>query len=88
MAEHHLQFEHRDLHWGNILIKPTSDKHIEYRLGNKRLRVATEGTMATIIDFTLSRLWSRKDQRGLFYNLSEDPDIFKAEGDYQFEVYR
>lgn len=40
----------------------------------------------TIIDYTLSRITI--NNHTLFNNLAKDPDLFVAEGDFQFEVYR
>ncbi len=55
-------FEHRDLHWGNITIKPTKVKSISYNLPSANINVAVEtfGVRACIIDYTLSRM-----ERGL-----------------------
>ena len=89
VAEHQLQFEHRDLHWGNILIRDTEDKVLEYALDKDTVyEVKTEKTKATIIDFSLSRLTSTKDKCVLFNDLSKDPELFQAQGDYQFDIYR
>lgn len=56
IAEMSLEFEHRDLHWGNVLIKPTDQTAITYILEEETKEVATNGLKVTIIDFTLSRL--------------------------------
>ena len=63
IAEHALEFEHRDLHWGNILIKRTSEPTLTYMLDGSSLAVDTHGVKVTIIDFTLSRL-----TKGTLYN--------------------
>lgn len=92
IAERALQFEHRDLHWGNILVKECRQKTLQYRFGSDQFQVETHGMRATIIDFSLSRLTLPNDDRDeecdIFNNLSEDPDLFTSEGDYQFDVYR
>lgn len=74
-----MQFEHRDLHWGNILVAPVLDE-----LGAKK------GVKATIIDFTLSRasLIDEKGGKEVLAGGLEDEEIFQGEGDYQFECYR
>ncbi|RGB40603.1 hypothetical protein C1646_753180 [Rhizophagus diaphanus] len=61
-AEQSLKFEHRDLHWGNITIKPTKSKSVSYNLllANVNVEVETFGVRACIIDYTLSRM-----ERGL-----------------------
>lgn len=86
VAEAAIEFEHRDLHWGNILIAPTAKKSINYVLQDDRFTLVTSGILVTIIDFTLSYL--RKDGCTIFTNLSEDISLFTGEGDYQFDIYR
>lgn len=68
IAERSLEFEHRDLHWGNVLIKPTNQMTISYILDDETKEVATNGLKVTIIDFTLSRLRKGKilHSRNLF----------------------
>ena len=85
-----MAFEHRDLHWGNVLIQPCSEKQIEFSLADENFQVDTLGVRATIIDFSLSRLSlpSENDDNVIYNNLTEDPDLFTSEGDYQFDVYR
>ena len=56
IAEEALQFEHRDLHWGNVLLKPTTYKSFNYRLQGKPFSIESHGIKVAIIDFTLSRL--------------------------------
>jgi len=56
VAECSLQFEHRDLHWGNVLIQRTSEPTLTYMLNGASMSVETHGVKVTIIDFTLSRL--------------------------------
>jgi len=93
VAEAELKFEHRDLHWGNVLIKETERKSVDYHLNGSTYSVETCGVETTIIDFSLSRLSSSVDQCIIFNNLAEDPTLFKAlgaenGGDYQFDIYR
>ncbi|KAF7684690.1 Serine/threonine-protein kinase haspin [Astathelohania contejeani] len=72
--ENKYKFEHRDLHWGNILIKKSGDK-------SKILKV-------NLIDFTISRL--EKDGLVLFTDLNSRGWIFEGDEkvDEQFEIYR
>lgn len=56
VAETELRFEHRDLHWGNVLVSQTKAKSLEYRIGGRTVSVETNGVKVAIIDFTLSRL--------------------------------
>lgn len=81
-----MSFEHRDLHWGNVLISCCDKKKIKFVLDNKEMEVATFGVEACIIDFTLSRITF--DGVVVYNDLSQDQELFTAEGDYQFEVYR
>ncbi|TMW53341.1 hypothetical protein DOY81_001545 [Sarcophaga bullata] len=86
VGENEYQFEHRDLHWGNILVLNTNQSNISYRIGEKKLTIPTKGVKTTIIDYTLSRM-TFNDY--CFYNdLSTDEELFLATGDYQFDIYR
>ena len=56
VAEQTLKFEHRDLHWGNILVRDCQEKTISFLNGStsqQRFEVETMGVCATIIDFSL-----------------------------------
>ncbi len=96
VAESELSFEHRDLHWGNILIKDTEEKSVSCFIADEVGETTTRelktcGVLATIIDFSLSRLSAPgdiEDRRNIFNDLSKDPALFKAKGDYQFDIYR
>lgn len=86
-AENACAFEHRDLHWGNLLISQADDDQHKYRLNGKDLCIKTRGLTISLIDFTLSRL--EEGSRVLFYDLSLDPQIFMGPArDVQFETYR
>ena len=61
MAEEALQFEHRDLHWGNVLVRPTEEEEIVYKLRDQEVRIPTMGVEASVIDYSLSRLTKGKD---------------------------
>lgn len=86
VAEASLHFEHRDLHWGNVLLKKTSLKELHYTLNGKTSAIPTCGLQVSIIDYTLSRL--ERDGIVVFCDISMDEDLFTGEGDYQFEIYR
>nr|XP_006816738.1 PREDICTED: serine/threonine-protein kinase haspin-like [Saccoglossus kowalevskii] len=86
VAEKQLQFEHRDLHQGNILVAFTDTDNLHYVLDNEMYEIETHGVQVSLIDFTLSRL--KKDGCTVFCNLAEDETLFQGQGDYQFEVYR
>ncbi|XP_031551746.1 serine/threonine-protein kinase haspin-like [Actinia tenebrosa] len=86
VAESSLEFEHRDLHWGNVLIIRNDAQEVNYCLNGQAIKINSYGVHVSIIDFTLSRL--RKDDVTVFCNLSEDESLFTGKGDYQFEIYR
>ena len=94
VAEAALNFEHRDLHWGNVLVKAAKREHVDYWVAGNRYRVDTHGVEITIIDFSLSRLTSSAaDGCTIYKNLANDPTLFTAMGlknggDYQFDIYR
>eukprot|EP00271_Cylindrocystis_brebissonii_P012813 TRINITY_DN32319_c0_g1_i1.p1 TRINITY_DN32319_c0_g1~~TRINITY_DN32319_c0_g1_i1.p1 ORF type:complete len:837 (+),score=156.81 TRINITY_DN32319_c0_g1_i1:272-2512(+) len=88
-AENSCGFEHRDLHWGNILVATDEeDGHdCSYRINGEELQISKKGVHVSIIDFTLSRL--EAGDRVLFYDLSTDPEIFEGPArEIQFDTYR
>ncbi|XP_066189552.1 serine/threonine-protein kinase haspin [Sylvia atricapilla] len=86
VAEQELHFEHRDLHWGNVLVKSTEIKEVQYVLNGETHSIPTAGVQVSIIDYTLSRL--EKDGLTVFCDLSTDQELFQGTGDYQFDIYR
>ena len=83
VAEQKFDFEHRDLHLGNICLLPTEAK------GSARSELWTDepSVRVTIIDYTLSRA-KMADEKVLFNDISTDPQLFEGEGELQYEVYR
>lgn len=86
VAESQLEFEHRDLHLGNILVSATNDKTLKFCLNGKSIKIRTHGIKATIIDYSLSRIMHKKCR--LFQDLGVYPQLFQGKGDYQFDIYR
>ncbi|XP_007232734.3 uncharacterized protein haspin isoform X1 [Astyanax mexicanus] len=86
VAEQSLCFEHRDLHWGNILVKTTKEKHTDFILNGSVYSVETRGIHVNIIDYSLSRL--EIDGLTVSCDISNDEELFMGQGDYQFEIYR
>ncbi|XP_028643063.1 serine/threonine-protein kinase haspin [Grammomys surdaster] len=86
VAEASLHFEHRDLHWGNVLLKKTNLKELQYTLNGETSTIPTHGLQVSIIDYTLSRL--ERDGIVVFCDIATEEDLFTGEGDYQFEIYR
>ena len=96
VAEEACKFEHRDLHWGNLLLKrggtmkrcSTTGVSTEYTLRGVDILAETGGLDVQIIDFTLSRL---ETSGGFvaFCDLAEDPELFQGpKHDAQAETYR
>ncbi|KAA0722352.1 Serine/threonine-protein kinase haspin [Triplophysa tibetana] len=75
-----------DLHWGNILVKNTKQKHSEFILNGAVLSTETRGVHVNIIDYSLSRL--EIDGLTVSCDISADEELFMGQGDYQFEIYR
>ncbi|XP_067625598.1 serine/threonine-protein kinase haspin homolog [Eurosta solidaginis] len=86
VAECAYQFEHRDLHWGNVLLLSTNAKELPFTIDNHTYVVPTKGVKATLIDYTLSRM--TVDNCCHYNDISCDEDLFTATGDYQFDIYR
>uniref|UniRef100_A0A673CC13 Serine/threonine-protein kinase haspin n=1 Tax=Sphaeramia orbicularis TaxID=375764 RepID=A0A673CC13_9TELE len=86
VAEQELHFEHRDLHWGNVLVKTTKQKKASFLLNGTAHSLETKGLLIRIIDYSLSRL--EIDDLTVSCDISKDEELFMGQGDYQFEIYR
>nr|GMD05738.1 serine/threonine-protein kinase haspin homolog [Ipomoea batatas] len=87
VAEAAYEFEHRDLHWGNILLTRKASPTVQFILEGRQIHVRTFGLLISIIDFTLSRMNTGEDV--LYLDLSSDPELFEGpKGDKQSETYR
>ncbi|CAH2038479.1 unnamed protein product [Thlaspi arvense] len=87
IAEAAFEFEHRDLHWGNILLSRNDSSTLPFILEGKQVFIKTFGVQISIIDFTLSRI--NTGEKILFLDLTSDPYLFKGpKGDKQSETYR
>ncbi|KAI3637343.1 hypothetical protein MIR68_004668 [Amoeboaphelidium protococcarum] len=85
-AEKTVQFEHRDLHWGNVLLKATDDQEYKYSIAGQKYNVPSGGVRCTIIDYTFSRVTINQQQ--VICRPYDEEAYFQGQGDYQFEVYR
>ncbi|XP_071361144.1 uncharacterized protein haspin isoform X2 [Trachinotus anak] len=86
VAEQELHFEHRDLHWGNVLVKTTKQKTGSFLLNGTDHSLETKGVLVRIIDYSLSRL--EIDDLTVSCDISKDEELFMGQGDYQFDIYR
>ncbi|KAF7244420.1 Serine/threonine-protein kinase haspin [Varanus komodoensis] len=86
VAEEALRFEHRDLHWGNVLVRKTRLKDVSITLNGETRLLPTQGYLVNIIDYTFSRL--ERDGLTVYCDLSTDTEVFQGQGDYQFDIYR
>ncbi|EIE19929.1 hypothetical protein COCSUDRAFT_54502 [Coccomyxa subellipsoidea C-169] len=89
VGEEAVEFEHRDLHWGNLLIRRVPvGQRTSARLRGVDVEASTAGVEVTLIDFTLSRLRTA-DGAGAFCDLAADPELFQGpRGDCQADTYR
>lgn len=87
IGEAALEFEHRDMHRGNILVRRTHDRVLYFRLDHKEYHIASHGVLASVVDFTLSRI-NQGDDCVSYTDLNNLPWLFKGKGDIQFDVYR
>ncbi|KAK7207033.1 hypothetical protein BZA70DRAFT_234522 [Myxozyma melibiosi] len=88
-AEQAVEFEHRDLHWGNIVLdrkKSEVSDMIEKLSLQDTKEVYAVNIQVTIIDYTLSR--ARCGDEGVVFSSMDDPALYNGRGDYQFDIYR
>ena len=92
VAEEAMRFEHRDLHWGNVLLSRANvraDERRTARINGVDITYPLHGLEVNVIDFTLSRL--DLDSRGdvAFCDLGQDPELFEGpSGHCQSDTYR
>lgn len=56
IAEVTMEFEHRDMHSGNVLLQPFDHKYVRYVVRGKKMCIPSFGYRVKIIDTTFSRL--------------------------------
>lgn len=69
VAENAIQFEHRDLHYSNILINKTKDKYLNYSINANIFKLKSFGVKVTVIDNTFSR--TKVNDSVIFNDLTE-----------------
>ncbi|THV08304.1 hypothetical protein K435DRAFT_708012 [Dendrothele bispora CBS 962.96] len=103
-AEQLVSFEHRDLHWGQILVKNLPmpvvmpmQEHNMNAMGHQRQKATIKapmddpvhGIQTTVIDLGLARMDAGDGAGGEMVHWTPfDEEIFLGEGDYQFDIYR
>ncbi|RYP63609.1 hypothetical protein DL770_009342 [Monosporascus sp. CRB-9-2] len=89
-AEAHIEFEHRDLHEGNLCIRRTGNPiPAEHR--NRSGYFGFSGLEITILDYGLSRAcpdYEKEDSVPVAYDMERDLSLFTSEHAAQCEVYR
>ena len=90
VPERAIEFEHRDMHWSNILVPRTEEKSITFRMGTEVYTISTAGVQVTLIDWTLSRMKQTvyKDLTGHGQLLTGRGAGVEPDGDEQFDAYR
>ncbi|KAG4304538.1 hypothetical protein PORY_001931 [Pneumocystis oryctolagi] len=87
-GEKKYEFEHRDLHWGNILVNETPDSSEDMLSELSLYNTRFQQPCIIIIDYTFSRSRCSDHIGELTWNNLEDQEIFEGHGDYQYDIYR
>ncbi|KAI9000822.1 hypothetical protein BD414DRAFT_472853 [Trametes punicea] len=87
-AEELMSFEHRDLHWGQILVKNVLVKSKTRRKTRVPMDHPDHGVLVTIIDLGLARMDAQDADGHHIHWTPFDHEVFEGKGDYQFDVYR
>ena len=85
-GEEGAEFEHRDLHLGNICVRQPPDADIQ--IDTKR-KLNFTGLETTIIDYTISRAVMSDDTLA-YHDLGKDSSLFEGDSteEYQYDIYR
>ncbi|KAI1640908.1 hypothetical protein F4809DRAFT_289048 [Biscogniauxia mediterranea] len=89
-AEARVEFEHRDLHEGNLCIRSAGEP-IPKEDRDRSSHFGWSGLEITILDYGLSRAradYEREDSAPIAYDLERDLSIFTSEHAPQCKVYR
>ncbi|MCJ1418421.1 hypothetical protein MMC32_004768 [Xylographa parallela] len=92
-AEVYAEFEHRDLHLGNICVRNSramSDKEDLTLVPSAEatpISLDNTGVQVTIIDYSLTRATTDED-RILSYDFIKNDSILRGEGELQYDIYR
>ncbi|MCJ1295711.1 hypothetical protein MMC34_007275 [Xylographa carneopallida] len=92
-AEVYAEFEHRDLHLGNICARNigTQDDKEDLTLVPSAeptpVSLDNTGVQVTIIDYSLARAIADED-RILSYDFMKNDSLLRGEGDLQYDIYR
>ncbi|KAI0677342.1 hypothetical protein C8Q78DRAFT_1159668 [Trametes maxima] len=87
-AEELVSFEHRDLHWGQILVKDVPAKSTGRRKTRVSMDDSAHGVLVTIIDLGLARMDAHDAGGHHVHFTPPDEEVFEGRGEYQFDVYR
>ncbi|KAL1469615.1 hypothetical protein MTO96_024910 [Rhipicephalus appendiculatus] len=74
VAEAELEFEHRALTPGHVLLKPARRRVAHYRLMNNALSIELHGWEACVVDFAASRMTPGEGGMPIYIGLHELPD--------------
>lgn len=77
VGEEALEFEHRDLHLGNVLVKRSNTEKKVCAFRGQRVQLLNCGVDVVVIDFTLSRM-SPDQGQVVYYDIAQDPEIFEG----------
>ena len=85
-GEEGAEFEHRDLHLGNICVRQASDQNMDVDVARKLKFTNLE---TTIIDYTISRA-AMSDGLIAYQDLARDSGLFEGDSteEYQYDIYR
>ena len=85
-GEEGAEFEHRDLHLGNICVRQASEQKQEL---NVKRKLNFTNLETTVIDYTISRALMPDDTIA-FQDLATDTHLFEGDSteEYQYDIYR
>lgn len=89
-GEEGAEFEHRDLHLGNICVRmPTLASALGLQEIDVKRKLNFTGVETTIIDYTISRA-IMPDSSIAFHDLAKDSSLFQGDSteEYQYDIYR